>query len=233
MQTPRLSATAGTLLLHALAVAGAFAVATEAPVREDAKPLEVSLVVQEPAPLAAETPPEPLPPPPVPPPPPPPKAVAPKTPPKPREKPVEQVKPTPAPAPAPEPVAMAPAATESSQSTIAAEPAPPATPVAEVVAPPPPPRTAPREDASWAGNVKPPYPALARRLGEQGQVVLEVLVAEDGSAVEVKIKRSSGSTVLDKAARETALKWRFKPATVGGKPVAEWYTLPFHFNLDA
>ena len=233
MQTSRLSAAAGTLLINALALAGVVTFANQAPVREEAKPLEVSLVIQEPAP-PAEVPPEPIPPPPVPPPPPPPKQVVKPPPPKPREKPVKQVTPTPAPAPAPAPVAMAPEATETSQSTITAEPAPPATPVAAVEAPPPPPvRTAPREDASWAGNTKPPYPALARRLGEQGEVRLEVLVAEDGSATEVKIKRSSGSTVLDKAARETALKWRFRPATVGGKPVAEWYNLTFHFNLDA
>ena len=81
----------------------------------------------------------------------------------------------------------------------------------------------PRADASWAGNAPPPYPAMARRLGEEGEVRLDVHVSQDGGVTEVKLKKSSGSALLDQTAIETVKKWRFKPATVDGRPVDEWY----------
>ncbi|HEY5633930.1 MAG TPA: energy transducer TonB, partial [Burkholderiaceae bacterium] len=84
-------------------------------------------------------------------------------------------------------------------------------------------RTMPRFDASWAGNAPPPYPPVARRLGEQGEVRLDVHVGPSGRVLDVRLKRSSGSDVLDQTAIETVKKWRFRPATVDGQPVAEWY----------
>jgi protein TonB len=85
------------------------------------------------------------------------------------------------------------------------------------------PRAAPRVDASWGGNAAPPYPAAARRMGEQGEVRLDVHVAADGTVTEVRLRASSGSAVLDRSAIDTVRRWRFSPATVDGRAVAEWY----------
>jgi protein TonB len=63
----------------------------------------------------------------------------------------------------------------------------------------------------------------ARRMGEQGEVLLDVYVGEDGRVSDVKLKKSSGSDLLDRTAIDTVRRWRFEPATVDGKPVAEWY----------
>jgi TonB family protein len=60
-------------------------------------------------------------------------------------------------------------------------------------------------------------------MGAQGEVRLDVLVAEDGSVKQVLVRRSSGSQVLDRSAIEAVRKWRFEPATVDGQAVAEWY----------
>ncbi len=84
-------------------------------------------------------------------------------------------------------------------------------------------QTGPRADASWAGNVPPPYPAASRRLREEGDVRLSVHIDEAGRVTDVKLVRSSGSPRLDAAAIETVKKWRFKPATVEGRPTASWY----------
>ncbi len=84
-------------------------------------------------------------------------------------------------------------------------------------------RTRPRIDASWQGNTPPAYPLRARRAGEQGEVLLDVHVDEQGRVTEVLIKRSSGSNLLDRAAIGAVRDWRFQPATVGGEPVADWY----------
>jgi protein TonB len=84
-------------------------------------------------------------------------------------------------------------------------------------------RTAPRVDASWRGNTPPPYPVAARRMGDEGEVRLDVHVGADGSVLEVRLRQSSGSPLLDRTAIDTVKRWRFNPATVDGKPVAEWY----------
>ncbi|MCX7230112.1 MAG: energy transducer TonB [Burkholderiales bacterium] len=84
-------------------------------------------------------------------------------------------------------------------------------------------RVGPRVDASWAGNAPPPYPAAARRMGEQGEVRLDVHVGVDGSVIDVQVRASSGSPALDRSAMDAVRRWRFRPATVDGQAVSEWY----------
>jgi len=84
-------------------------------------------------------------------------------------------------------------------------------------------RAVPRLDASWAGNATPPYPAIARRMGEEGEVRLDVHVAADGTVADVRLRASSGSAALDRSAIDTVRRWRFSPAMVDGRAVAEWY----------
>jgi protein TonB len=111
----------------------------------------------------------------------------------------------------------------------------PASPVAAAPGPatPVPPAKTSASDASYASsNRKPPYPRLSRINDEQGTVVLRVLVKADGTAGTVEVKNSSGYPQLDESARSTVQTWRFKPATVDGKPVTEWYQLAIPFTLQ-
>jgi len=87
--------------------------------------------------------------------------------------------------------------------------------------------------ASYAASNRPPVqPARSLRNGEEGKVVLRVLVQADGSAGAVEIRSSSGFPMLDEAARSAVQTWRFHPATSDGKPVAEWYLVPILFKLS-
>jgi protein TonB len=87
--------------------------------------------------------------------------------------------------------------------------------------------------ASYAASNRPPVqPARSIRNGEEGKVVLRVLVQADGSAGAVEIRNSSGFPMLDEAARGAVQTWRFNPATSDGKPVAEWYLVPIIFKLS-
>lgn len=83
-----------------------------------------------------------------------------------------------------------------------------------------------------ASNRKPDYPKLSQRFGEQGTTVLRVFVQSDGSAGEVRIKKSSGYELLDASARTALRSWRFNPATSDGKAIAEWYEIPIPFTLE-
>jgi protein TonB len=172
--------------------------------------------------------PEPAPPPPKPVPPPPkpePKPVA-----KPEPKPVP--KPTPKPTPRPEPVReVAPEPVE--QTAPVAPPAPPA-PVQKAAPAPvaPAPVTPPRTDAAHLNNPAPQYPALSRRLGEQGRVLLDVYILPDGSVGEIKLNRSSGFARLDNAALQAVKTWKYVPAKRGDKPIPFWYVQPVSFVLN-
>jgi protein TonB len=78
----------------------------------------------------------------------------------------------------------------------------------------------------------PPYPVAAIRLGQQGTVLLRIRVDSEGNPVEVSIEKSSGSRVLDQAARQQVLRhWRFVPALVDGQAVAADGLVPVDFSL--
>lgn len=211
-----------------------------------------------PAQLLAEFIPPPPPPPPaptpipapapalVPPPaPPPPEPAPPKPQPvKPRPAPKPAPRPRPTPKPAPQPVAVEqvaptapvlPADPPGPPPAVTPAPAPPAAAVAPAPpAPPAPPAVVqPSSRAAYLDNPPPPYPAMSRRLGETGRVVVRVLIGVDGRAQDARIERSSGFERLDRVALETAReRWRYVPGTRGGVPEAMWFNVPINFVLE-
>lgn len=144
-------------------------------------------------------------------------------------------KPTPAPAlapsekaistPAPPPVAAAPAAPEPQAAAApAAPPAPPAP------AAPAPPKTV--SGVEYLQPPQPDYPPIAKRNGEEGKVMLRVLVSDGGRPEKVDVQKSSGYARLDEAARQAALRARFKPHLEDGKPVAVYALIPINFAIQ-
>lgn len=81
-------------------------------------------------------------------------------------------------------------------------------------------------------NPDPPYPSISRRRGEEGTVVLELLVLKDGSVDDVKIKESSGFPRLDKSAMDAVRRWRYNPAKRGGQAIDYRYLQPVTFSLQ-
>jgi protein TonB len=145
----------------------------------------------------------------------------------------------PLPAEAPPPVATQeppPVVSESvAVSPITMPSAPPPAPamVAEsTFAPEPPPVIPPRFNADYLQNPAPAYPPLARRMKEQGRVLIRVLVSVDGLPERVELKTSSGSPRLDHSALETIRNWKFVPARQGAEKVAAWVVVPIAFSLD-
>ena len=190
-----------------------------------AEVLSEFLTPQPPAPPAPPTPPAPPPPKPAPPKPSP-------TPPKPRV-----AKPTPAPEPMPVAIADPTPAPAAPVGVVEPQPAakPVEAPVAAAPAPAAPPAPAivqPSSDASHLNNPKPVYPAVSKRLGEQGKIVLRVLIGADGIPQKVEIKQSSGFERLDRQAVDTVTRWRFVPGTRNGVPEAMWYLQPINFVLQ-
>jgi protein TonB len=86
---------------------------------------------------------------------------------------------------------------------------------------------------AYATATPPAYPIQALRAGIQGTVMLKVLVDPTGKPLQVVIARSSGSRLLDDAARKHVLAaWRFHPAMRDGHAIEVWALVPVRFNLN-
>jgi protein TonB len=90
----------------------------------------------------------------------------------------------------------------------------------------------PSSAADYLQNPKPAYPAMSKRLGEQGKVVVRVLIGVDGVVQQAEIRQSSGFDRLDQAALTTAQRWRYVPGKRGGVPEAMWFNVPINFVLE-
>lgn len=88
-----------------------------------------------------------------------------------------------------------------------------------------------RFDADYLQNPAPAYPALSRRMGEEGKVVLRVFVESTGRPSQIEIKFASGSPRLDQAAQEAVWRWKFVSARRGDEAVGAWVLVPIVFNL--
>jgi periplasmic protein TonB len=115
--------------------------------------------------------------------------------------------------------------------------------VGDVIGPAPPPRriapAVPSAPLRPGGNVRPPqkvhhvaptYPPIAQAARVSGTVILDALIAEDGSVRDVKVMRSV--TLLDAAAIEAVRQWRFTPTLLNGVPVQVIMTVTVTFNLN-
>ena len=81
-------------------------------------------------------------------------------------------------------------------------------------------------------RIRPSYPRESREKGEEGQVVLDVLVSSEGRAEKVTIVQSSGFERLDEAAKKAILSARFRPAqTEDGTRTAAVLRIPLVFKL--
>jgi periplasmic protein TonB len=77
---------------------------------------------------------------------------------------------------------------------------------------------------------EPEYSDEARRIKLQGSVSLWMVVGLDGRAHNIRVQRSLGMG-LDQKAIDAVNRWRFEPATLNGKPVAVEIAVEVNFRL--
>ncbi|MGN6376562.1 MAG: TonB family protein [Sphingomonas sp.] len=108
--------------------------------------------------------------------------------------------------------------------TAIAPPQPSATPM--------PPLVGAAVDPRYADALQPGYPPEERRAGNEGRVVVRVLIGVDGRVKQVE-EVSATSDAFFAATRKQALtRWRFRPATRGDVPVESWKTMSVRFVLN-
>jgi protein TonB len=87
------------------------------------------------------------------------------------------------------------------------------------------------QEATSVYSPQPEYPAMSRRLREEGRVNLVIQVLPNGTVGEVRIRQSSGFPRIDQSGRDAIKTWRFVPAQRDGKPVAHWYMVSVDYSL--
>jgi TonB family protein len=104
------------------------------------------------------------------------------------------------------------------------------------VPPPAPPRSCSFKVSGGILNGKavslpqPEYPALGTAVRARGPVAVEVLVDEDGNVISAK--GVSGHPLLQQAAVEAALKAKFPPTRLSGRPVQVSGLVTYNFALE-
>jgi periplasmic protein TonB len=88
--------------------------------------------------------------------------------------------------------------------------------------------------ASQLGYLVPPnpiYPARSRKAGEQGTVMVRVLLDVAGRPAQVSLQTSSGHPTLDESAVSAVRAAQFRPYVEGGMAQAVWVLVPINFVL--
>jgi len=75
------------------------------------------------------------------------------------------------------------------------------------------------------------YSSSAAAKGQQGTVVLKLLIDIDGDVIDVKTLESSGHMELDNTAIKNGWRAKFSPPEFNGWPVRVWVSMPFNFAL--
>ena len=98
---------------------------------------------------------------------------------------------------------------------------------------------------NWAGNplaegdvlpivrIDPQWPREALVEGIEGYVIVEVLIASDGSVRSAVVLESEPRRMFDRNVIRAVLKWKFKPRIVNGVPVERRAIQRLDFNLDS
>ncbi len=79
-------------------------------------------------------------------------------------------------------------------------------------------------------QVKPAYPPLARQARIQGSVVLQAVIAKDGTIQNLHLV--SGHPMLAPSAIEAVKQWRYKPYFLNGEPVEVETQITVNFTLS-
>jgi protein TonB len=104
---------------------------------------------------------------------------------------------------------------------------------------PPPPPPPPSKPVRPGGDIKMPtkirdvapvYPQIAQTANVEGMVIIEAVIATDGSIRDARVLRSI--PLLDRAALDAVRQWRYEPTRLNGVVVPVIVTVTVQFHLS-
>lgn len=87
------------------------------------------------------------------------------------------------------------------------------------------------EEGLLIRQIKPGYPPLAKQTHTQGMVVLQAIIARDGTIQQLRV--ASGHPLLTRAAVEAVQQWRYRPYLLNGEPVEVETQITVNFTLNS
>ncbi len=86
--------------------------------------------------------------------------------------------------------------------------------------------------ATPAGDIRPPYPLSKQHSEEEATLRLSLAIDERGRVTSVEPAGATDPVFLDAARRHILRRWRYQPATEGGRAVATRITVTLKFELE-
>lgn len=77
----------------------------------------------------------------------------------------------------------------------------------------------------------PQYTEIARKARIQGVVIVQAIIDEQGNVTNVQVLKGLPMGLAE-SATDAVKQWKFKPATLNGKPVAVYFNLTVNFQLQ-
>ena len=77
----------------------------------------------------------------------------------------------------------------------------------------------------------PQYTEIARKARIQGVVIVQAIIDKEGNVTNVKVLKGLPMG-LEEAAVDAIKQWKFKPATLNGRPVTVYFNLTVNFKLQ-
>jgi protein TonB len=84
--------------------------------------------------------------------------------------------------------------------------------------------------AKLISSTPPIYPSLARNQHISGNVLVDALIDASGRVTTMKVV--SGPALLHQAAMDALKQWKYRPATLDGKPTQMHLTVTVQFRLQ-
>jgi protein TonB len=104
---------------------------------------------------------------------------------------------------------------------------------AEVVTPhiPPPVRRAAQVDSNYADALQPPYPPNEERMQRGGRVQVRITIGANGRVTAIEQMSATSEAFWRATQRQALSRWRFRPATVDGRPIESTMTMTVTFRI--
>lgn len=93
-------------------------------------------------------------------------------------------------------------------------------------------RVAAQFDPRFAGSLQPPYPTSEERAQREGVVRLRVTIGADGRVKAVERLSATSDAFWEATERHALARWRFRPATLDGRPIESSKTMSVTFRIE-
>lgn len=98
--------------------------------------------------------------------------------------------------------------------------------------PPPPVRREAQLDPRYAGDLQPPYPRGEEAAGRVGSVRIRLTIAPNGRVTAVERLQATSDAFWQVTQRQALNRWRFRPATLDGRPVQGVKVMTVNFRIE-